>query len=83
MKNAAAPAPVVSLDSGVNLHFGRGSGDHARRCTPGLPVEALRPAPRESVMLHEMSKVVGRRLRTALAAGQCLTWDALAEAEAC
>ena len=45
-------------------------------------LETLRPAPRDSVKPYELSKVVGRRLRTALSAGECLTWAALAEAQA-
>lgn len=45
-------------------------------------LEALRPAPRDSVMPYELSKVVGRRLQAALPAGECLTWAALVKAEA-
>jgi sialic acid synthase SpsE len=45
-------------------------------------LEVLRPAPRDSVKPYELSKVIGRRLQTPLPAGECLTWAALAEAQA-
>jgi len=45
-------------------------------------LEALRPAPRNSVAPYELPLVVGRRLAQSLEAGESLTWGALAEAEA-
>jgi sialic acid synthase SpsE len=45
-------------------------------------LEALRPAPRDGVMPHELPRVTGKRLRFPLATGECLTWTALADASA-
>jgi len=45
-------------------------------------LEALRPAPRDSITPYELAKVVGRQLRIPLPAGECLTWRALAGEEA-
>ena len=46
-------------------------------------LEALRPAPRDGVMPCELSKVTGKRLKSPLEAGECLTWNAIADAGAC
>jgi N-acetylneuraminate synthase len=45
-------------------------------------LEALRPAPRDSVAPYDLPKVTGRRLSIPLKAGECLTWAAVAEAVA-
>jgi N-acetylneuraminate synthase len=45
-------------------------------------LEALRPAPRDSVAPYDLPRVTGRRLSIPLKAGECLTWAAIAEAVA-
>jgi len=46
-------------------------------------LEALRPAPADSVMPFELAKVIGRKLTLNLAAGEHLRWGSLTEPEAC
>ena len=41
-------------------------------------VQVLRPAPVEAIPAHEVTAVVGRRLRESLAAGQDVRWSDLA-----
>jgi len=45
-------------------------------------LEALRPAPKDSVAPYDLPRVTGRRLSIPLKAGECLTWAAVAEAVA-
>ena len=42
-------------------------------------VEALRPAPHDSVKPYDLEKVVGKKLRHDLAYGEALRWTDLAE----
>lgn len=42
-------------------------------------LEALRPAPRDAVFPFEMGRVVGKKLKSGLAAGECVKWTSLAE----
>jgi len=44
-------------------------------------LEALRPAPCDAVMPFDLSKVVGRKLKQDVAAGDCLKWTAMTEPE--
>ncbi len=44
-------------------------------------LEALRPAPRDAVMPHDLAKVVGKRLTHDLPVGECLRWTSIADAE--
>jgi N-acetylneuraminate synthase len=45
-------------------------------------LEALRPAPKESVAPYDLPRVTGTRLTAPLKSGECLTWTALADAAA-
>jgi sialic acid synthase SpsE len=45
-------------------------------------LEALRPAPRDSIMPFELPRVTGMRLNAPLEAGDCLTWATLLDARA-
>jgi N-acetylneuraminate synthase len=42
-------------------------------------LDVLRPAPRNAILPFELEKVVGRRVRCALEAGEALTWGLLEE----
>jgi sialic acid synthase SpsE len=44
-------------------------------------LEALRPAPADAVMPHDLAKVIGKKLTCDLPAGECLRWSSLGEAE--
>jgi N-acetylneuraminate synthase len=42
-------------------------------------LEALRPAPRDSIFPFDLMKVVGKKLTRDIAAGECLRWTSITE----